>query len=76
MAAFSGFHAGLPGGALNRASLYAASRSIRHNSRRVAALAVRAAAASAEALLFLWMIFALACLLPVVAAFVKLGATP
>ncbi|MGO9039861.1 MAG: hypothetical protein ACLQKH_17915 [Steroidobacteraceae bacterium] len=68
MAAFSGFHAFMPGLAFNRASVLADSDGLRRRSALFATGAVRVAAAAGEVLLFLWMVSSLLCVLAVVAA--------
>jgi hypothetical protein len=67
MAAFSGFHFFVPTGTFNRASAFAASRSAQRRSSRFVMTAARlVAGAAGEVMLFLWMVIAVACLLPVV----------
>ncbi len=68
MAAFSGFHAFVPGLAHNRASAFADSECIRRRPSLFATMAARVAVAAAEVVLFLWMVSSLACLLGVVGA--------
>jgi hypothetical protein len=69
MAAFTGFNFVVPMLTFNRASVFAASRGIQRRSSLFAMTAARVVAAAGEAALFLWMVFAVASLLPVVAAF-------
>ena len=66
MAAFSGLHFFVPTVTFNRASAFAALRGVERRSSRCAMTAARVVAAAGEVMLFLWMVIAVACLLPVV----------
>jgi len=66
MAAFSGFHFFVPTVTFNRVSTFAAPRGVQHRSSRFVMAAARLVAGAGEVMLFLWMVTAVACLLPVV----------
>jgi hypothetical protein len=66
MAVFSGFHFFVPTVTFNRASAFAASRGVQRRSSRFVMTAARLVAGAGEVMLFLWMVIAVACLLPVV----------
>jgi hypothetical protein len=69
MAAFSNFHLSVAGALATRASVFPARRAIERPSIRVAAAAVRAAAAAGEIGMFLWLALAIAFGLLVMAGF-------
>ncbi len=66
MAVYSGFHVFVPTIRFNRASVFAASQGIHRRSSLFAIAAWRVLVAAGEVILFLWMVTALACLLPIV----------
>jgi hypothetical protein len=73
MAAFSNFHLSVAGALAPRASMFPARRASQGLAIRFAAAAVRAAAATGEIGMFLWLVLAIAFGLLVMAGFFVTG---